>query len=197
MAKREGRLIGYARVSTEDQDMGLQIDALRRAGIPDEQIYREKVSGVSARRYQLSLALKILRPGDTLVVWKLDRLGRSMLDLLTKVKDLTDRGIAFRSLTDGIDGNTPGGRFLLGVLAAGAQFERELIGERTKAGMARRKSLGLPITRPRILDAKKIATGKRMLKSGASVKEVAAELKVSPGTIYNYFPERRTGRRGK
>lgn len=197
MANREGRLIGYARVSTEDQDMGLQIDALRRAGIPDDQIYREKVSGVSSRRYQLYLALKILRPGDTLVVWKLDRLGRSMLDLLTQVKNLTDRGIAFRSLTDGIDGNTPGGRFLLGVLAAGAQFERELIGERTKAGMARRKAQGMPITRPRILDAKKIAKGKAMLKSGASVKEVAAALKVSVGSIYNYFPERRTGRRGK
>lgn len=197
MANREGKLIGYARVSTEDQDMGLQIDALRRAGIPDDQIYREKVSGVSARRHQLALALKILRPGDTLVVWKLDRLGRSMLDLLTKVKNLTDRGIAFRSLTDGIDGNTPGGRFLLGVLAAGAQFERELIGERTKAGMARRRAQGQPISRPKILDAKKIAKGRAMLKAGASVKEVAAALKVSVGTVYNYFPERRTGRRGK
>lgn len=197
MANREGRLIGYARVSTEDQDMGLQIDALRRAGVPDDQIYREKVSGVSTRRYQLYLALKILRPGDTLVVWKLDRLGRSMLDLLTKVQSLHDRGIAFRSLTEGIDGNTSGGRFLLGVLAAGAQFERDMIAERTKAGMARRKALGLQISRPKLLDAKKVARGAAMLKSGKSVKEVAAALKVSIGTVYNYFPERRTGRRGK
>lgn len=197
MANREGRLFGYARVSATDQRMDLQVHALREAGVTDDCIYQEKISGVSSRRTQLDLLFKRIRRGDTLLVWRLDRLGRSALDLLLKVRDLRDRGIAFRSLSDGVGNETAGDNFLLVVLAAAAQYERDSIAERTKAGMARRKAQGFAVSRPRILDAKKIAKGKAMLKAGASVKEVAAALKVSVGTIYNYFPERRTGRRGK
>lgn len=139
---------GYARVSTLDQDTAPQLDALRRAGVDDEHLVTEHVSGARAQRPGLSRLLEQLEAGDVLTVWKLDRLGRSVSHLVGVVDELGRRGVEFRSLTDAIDTTTPAGRMTFVVLAAVAQFERELIVERTKAGLAaareRRGSLGRP-----------------------------------------------------
>lgn len=130
-----GRLIGYARVSTADQQLTLQMDALSRAGVTEDHLHSDKVSGVAARRPGLTTAMLDCRRGDTLVVWKLDRVGRSLRDLLNKLDDLERRGVGFKSLTEGIDTTTPGGRLIMHVMGALAQFERDLIVERTKAGL--------------------------------------------------------------
>lgn len=183
-----GVLIGYARVSTEDQNLALQEAALSKAGVEEHRIYREKRSGVVDNRPQLKQALKACRPGDTLIVWKFDRLGRSMLDLLTKLKWLSDNGIQFRSLTDNIDTVTPMGKFMVHLLGALAQFERDLISERTRAGVRRRQEEGLPHGAPlKMTDAAKTLVVRRF-REGRSVREVAAELGVAGMTIYSHFP---------
>ncbi len=136
----EGRfLIGYARVSTEDQDLRLQIDAIRRYGGPDMPIIREKKSGKSLKNRKLYRALDLLRPGDRIVVWKLDRLGRSVKDLITVVETLEAVGADLVSLTEGIDTSTAMGRFFFHIMAAIAELERGMISERTKAGMLAKK----------------------------------------------------------
>lgn len=124
--------VGYARVSTKDQDLNLQKTALQQAGC--EKLYEDQLSGTHLNRPGLQLALEVLRSGDTLVVWKLDRLGRSVKHLVTLVADLEKRGVQFKSLTDSIDTGTPAGRFFFHVMASLAQMERELIVERTRAG---------------------------------------------------------------
>lgn len=130
-----GARIGYARVSTPEQDMSLQIDALERAGC--SRIFQDVASGAKAERKGLDEALAYLRPGDTLVVWKIDRLGRSLAHLVGVVEDLRSRGIGFRSLTDpGMDTTTASGALIFHIFGALAAFERELIRERTKAGLA-------------------------------------------------------------
>src|ERR671929_2209816 len=124
-------LIGYARVSTLDQNLDLQIDALRSAGCED--IFTDHISGTKARRPGLEQALSHLRPGDTLVVWRLDRLGRSLRHLIDTVTDLQEKGIGFKSLTESIDTTTSGGKLVFHIFGALAEFEREIIRERTHA----------------------------------------------------------------
>ena len=131
--KRNFMLIGYARVSTQDQNLDLQTAALQSGGC--DRIFDDKLSGTRRDRPGLERALDVLREGDTLVVWKLDRLGRSVKDLVELVGDLEKRGVHFRSVTDAIDTSTPAGRFFFHVMASLAQMERELLVERTRAGL--------------------------------------------------------------
>ncbi len=127
--------IGYARTSREDQNLDLQLNALRKAGIKDKYIHQEKVSALASKRPQYDLALKRCRAGDTLVVWKLDRLGRSVLHLIHTINDLKDRGVGFKSLTEGFDTTTPMGTLIFHIMAALAQMERDTTAERTAAGI--------------------------------------------------------------
>jgi len=148
-------VIGYAPVSTTDQHLNLQRDALKAAGC--KKIFADRgMSGSAATRPQLTRALKALRPGDTLVVWKLDRLGRSLSHLVETIADLGKRGVNFRSLSDPIDTESAGGRFVLHIMAALSEFERSLIIERTRAGLAAAKKHGIKLGRRPTLDEKKI-----------------------------------------
>lgn len=179
-------LIGYARVSTVDQDLALQLDALQAAGC--ERIFTDKASGARADREGLRDALAFAREGDSLVVWKLDRLGRSMKGLVDLAETLSERGINLRSLTDGIDTSAPAGRFFFNIMAALAVMERELILERTRAGLDAAKRAGrVGGRRPAMNDAKKQAAA-LLLAGGTPAKEVAASLEVSLSTFYRYFP---------
>ena len=177
-------LIGYARVSTEDQRLDMQVDALLRAGVPDRQIYREHVSGVKTRRPEFESCMRALRPGDTLVVWRLDRLGRSLIELVTLAQDLENRGIHLRSLTEQIDTASAGGRLVFNVFAAVAQFERDIISERTKAGLKAARARGARGGRPPIMDARQVRMAQKMLEDPTIVTEdVAATLGVSDSTL--------------
>lgn len=180
----DGRLIGYARVSTQDQNLDLQIDALLKAGVARNNIHAEKVSGVSTKRPALDLALKDARRGDTLVVWKLDRFGRSTLDLLRRIEDLEKRGIGFKSITDSIDTTTPAGRMLLNVTASMAQFERETARERSIAGLKAHIERGGKVGAPRALSPEKVKQGKAWRAKGMSVREIARRFNVTTQTIY-------------
>ena len=137
-----GERIGYARVSTDDQNLDLQFDALRKAGVADEHIYADTASGKNADRPQLAACLKALRPGDTLVVWRLDRLGRNLPDLVQIVGELEKKGVAFESLTERIETGSAAGKLIFHVFAALAEFERNLIRERTHAGLAAARARG-------------------------------------------------------
>ncbi len=148
--------IGYARVSTEDQSLDLQLDALRQAGC--ERVFTEKASAGKIQRPGLSEARSHLRPGDILVVWKLDRLGRSVKGLVDLVGELAEQGVQFQSLTDGIDTTTPHGRFFFHMMASLAQMERELIAERTKAGLDAARKRGRVVGRKRRMTPSKIAS---------------------------------------
>lgn len=181
------RLVGYARVSTSEQNLDLQVSALKAAGVLDDNLWMEKVSAAASNRPQLAMALLDVRRGDTFVVWKLDRMSRSLLDLLAHMKDLETRGIDFRSLTEGIDTKTPAGKLLLHVIGALAQFERDLIVERTKAGMAEFKARGGRVGKPPKLSPDDVKKAMKMIEAGDSVKEVAASFGVVPATIYNHL----------
>lgn len=178
------RLVGYARVSTADQSLEMQKDALRKAGVRDDNLFVETVSGVSKRRPCLELALKDARQGDTFVVWKLDRLGRSLRDLLNRIDALEKRGIGFRSLTENIDTTTITGRLLLNILGSLAQFERELITERSRAGMEAHIARGGRVGRKQVLSEKQKAQGRKWIAKGMSVADVAKRLGVTPQTVY-------------
>lgn len=146
-----GRSFGYARVSTDDQNLSLQLEALAKHGIPASQIFRDKLSGARCDRPGLTKCLETLACGDTLIVWRLDRLGRSMRHLITTVEDLRDRGVGFRSLQEGaIDTTTASGELIFNIFSALAQFERRLIQERTKAGLAVARARGRCGGRPRL-----------------------------------------------
>lgn len=181
-------LIGYARVSTKDQDLALQLDALKSAGCDPRHIYQDKQSGARADRPGLDNALSHLRTGDTLVVWKLDRLGRSMKHLVDFVGDLDAKGINFRSLTDGIDTTTAAGRFFFHVMAALAQMERELIIERTRAGLAAAKKRGRTGGRKPSMTDSKTEAARKLLADGMPPKDVAASIGVSVATLYRHIP---------
>ena len=179
-------LIGYARVSTEEQSLDLQVDALRQAGC--KQVFTDKVSGSKNDRPGLSKALSQLREGDVLVIWKLDRLGRSVKALVDFVEQLEKREVQFRSLTDGIDTTTPAGRFFFHVMASLAQMERELIVERTQAGLAAARKRGSKMGRKRQMTESKIKSAKKLLAEGTPPKEVAKDLGVSVPTLYRWLP---------
>lgn len=180
-------LIGYARVSTNDQDLALQVDALNAAGC--EKIFTDKASGAKAARPGLAEALTYARVGDTLVVWKLDRLGRTVRGLIDLVLQLQAGSIGFRSLTDGIDTSTAGGRFFFHVMAAFAEMERDLIQERTRAGLqAARKAGRIGGRKPAMSDDMK-AQATRLLSTGqVTPRDVAKTLGVSLSTLYRHIP---------
>jgi len=185
-----GHLIGYARVSTDDQDAQLQDDALTAAGC--SRIFTDKASGKNMGRPELTAALDYLRPGDTLVVWKLDRFARSLIDLVATVDALRERGIGFKVLTGAlanIDTNTPDGRLMLQVIGAMAEFERELIKDRTRAGLAAAKAQGRTGGRPAVMDADKLTVAKARRSEGQSVTTIAKALGVSRATLYRALEE--------
>ena len=181
--------IGYARVSTKDQNLDRQIDALQQAGC--EKIFSEQISGAKKERPELNMLLSQIRDGDQLVINKLSRLGRSLKDLIKIVSDLEDRGVTFISLKDAIDTSSASGRLVFHIFASLAEFERDLISERTKAGLASAKSRGRMGGRPRGLsaDAQKTAMAAETLyKDGEySVQEICDQLSISKPTLYNYL----------
>ncbi|MCL8208663.1 MAG: recombinase family protein [Actinomycetia bacterium] len=179
-------LIGYARVSTTDQTPALQEDALRQAGCT--KIFRDVMSGAAADRPGLQQALEYVRPGDVLVVWKLDRLGRSLKHLIAVVEDLRARGVGFRSLQEEMDTTTPGGQLIFHIFGALAEFERALIRERTRAGLAAARARGRQGGRPRKLTPDAVRLAQQMLaQPGTTVTAVAAALHVHRGTLYRAF----------
>lgn len=179
-------LIGYARVSTHDQNLELQHEALKKAGC--DRIFEDKISGSRAERPGLKKLMEMLRKGDTLVVWKLDRLGRSVKHLVDLVGELSGRGVHFCSLTDSIDTSTPPGRFFFHVMASLAQMERELTVERTRAGLEVARQLGRKGGRKRQMTDSKIESAKKLLSSGVPPKDVAKNLGVSIPTLYRWVP---------
>jgi DNA invertase Pin-like site-specific DNA recombinase len=180
-------LIGYARVSTQDQRLDLQRDALRAAGC--EEVFEEVASGARTARPELERALGRLRAGDALVVWKLDRLGRSLPHLLETVRELEKRGVGFRSLQESIDATTSGGRLVFHVFGALAEFERDLISERTRAGLQSARARGRNGGRPKKLTAKKLEAAKAMLRDKSlPISEVCKTLGVSKSTLYRSLP---------
>lgn len=178
-------LLGYARVSTADQTLDLQSDALSAAGC--SRIWTETASGATTSRPQLDDLFSHLRSGDTLVVWRLDRLGRSLPHLLQVVTDLEERGIGFRSVTEAIDTTTAGGKLVFSIFGALADFERNLIRERTSAGLAAARSRGRVGGRPRKMTSSRIAQARRMRDNGMSQVEIADILGVGRTTLYRYL----------
>ena len=176
-------LIGYARVSTAEQDTALQTDALRKAGC--ERIFEDTASGAKAERPGLTAALAYLRDGDVLAVWRLDRLGRSLPHLIDTIGELDVRGVGFRSLTESIDTTTSGGRLIFHVFGALGQFERDLIRERTHAGLAAARARGRKGGRPPALSPDQVKAARRMYEQNEmTVAKIGAVLGVSRATIY-------------
>jgi DNA invertase Pin-like site-specific DNA recombinase len=178
-------LIGYARVSTDEQNLDLQRDALQKAGC--EQIFTDRVSGTKAERKGLTEALSHLREGDTLVVWRLDRLGRSLRHLIDTVTALQERGVGFKSLQESIDTTTSGGKLIFHIFGALAEFEREIIRERTKAGLTAARARGKSGGRPKALTDKQV----QMLNNLAadrnnSIEDICKTLGISRMTFYRY-----------
>jgi DNA invertase Pin-like site-specific DNA recombinase len=181
-----GHLLGYARVSTTDQQPQLQVDALTAAGC--YRVFTETASGARSDRPVLEQLLDQLRPGDTLVVWKLDRLGRSLRHLVETVTRLAERGIGFHSLQEAIDTTTPGGKLVFHVFAALAEFERDLIRERTSAGLAAARARGRHGGRPSALTGHKLQVAQEMYRSGSTrVAAIATTLGVSRASIYRHL----------
>ena len=179
-------LIGYARVSTQDQHLSAQTDALKKAGC--EKIYTDQVSGASRERPGLSQALEILRKGDSLVVWKLDRLGRSLPHLVDLVNELKQRSVGFRSLQENLDTTSGTGKLVFHLFASLAEFERDLIRERTMAGLAAARARGRLGGRPRSLEDKQVTLAKAMYKDKSnSVKDICATLRIGKSTFYRYL----------
>jgi DNA invertase Pin-like site-specific DNA recombinase len=178
--------IGYARVSTRDQSLDLQLGALESAGC--DRIFEDTMSGTKVGRPGLAKALDTLREGDTLVVWKLDRLFRSVKDLLDFAGSLNERGIGSVSLTDSIDTTTASGRFFFNVMASLAQMERELMVERTQAGLRAAGEQGRVGGRKRVMTEAKIRSARKLLKQGTPPREVASSLGVSVPTLYRWVP---------
>ena len=179
-------LVGYARVSTHDQNPDLQLDALKAAGC--EKVFVEKATGVQRDRPELMAAVEYLRSGDALVVWKLDRLARSMKQLIETVEGLEAKGIGFRSLTEAIDTTTAGGKLVFHIFGALAEFERSIIRERTRAGLDAAKARGRRGGRPSKLTAQDLLAAKAMLTDGSfTVEDVAKRLGVSSATLYRHL----------
>ncbi len=177
--------IGYARVSTDDQHLDLQIDALKKAGCAV--IYKEKVSGKNTERLELEQCRKALRAGDTLMVWRLDRLGRSLSDLVRIVGELERDGIGFESLTEKIETTNANGKLTFHIFAALAEFERNLIRERTHAGLTAARARGRKGGRKPALDEKQIREVKALMRDpSVNITNVAQRYQVSRTTLYKY-----------
>ena len=182
-----GHLLGYARVSTTDQHPDLQVDVLTQAGC--YRVFTDRASGARADRPQLTAVLDQLRPGDTLVVWKLDRLGRSLRHLVDTVTTLADRGVGFRSLQEQVDTTTAGGKLVFHIFAALAEFERDLIRERTRAGLAAARARGRRGGRPAVMTPDKVRVVQEMYASRQyTVAAIAKTLGVSRASIYRHLP---------
>jgi DNA invertase Pin-like site-specific DNA recombinase len=183
--------VGYARISTTDQTLNLQKDALAQAGC--EQLFTDTMSGAKAERPGLTEALAFMRSGDVLVVWKLDRLGRSLKNLIELLTKLDERGVGFRSLTESIDTTTSSGKLIFHIFGALAEFERNLIRERTRAGLAAARARGRKGGRPRVAalsDAKKIALALSLYNDkNNSIKDICSTLKVARATFYRYIAQ--------
>ena len=182
-------LIGYARVSTADQNLDLQLDALKAAGCDPNHIYQEKMSGKKADRPELQYCLKALRPGDVLIVWRLDRLGRSVADLVNILATLDAQGVGFRSVTEALDSTTAAGRMHCQLLAVLAEFERNLTKERTQAGLAAARARGRVGGRPPALTPSQVIEVQALMRDPqVDVASVAKRYGVSRATLYKYAP---------
>jgi DNA invertase Pin-like site-specific DNA recombinase len=190
--RRDEMKIGYVRVSKQEQHEALQIDALKEAGC--EKWFLDKITGSKAERKGLDEALAYVRLGDTFVVWKLDRAGRSLTHLIELLKDLKERGIEFVSLTEQIDTTTPGGKLIFHMMGALAEFERDLIRERTNAGLAAARARGSRGGRPRKLKTNgKVALARQMFANKShSIPDMCATLGISRATFYRYVKETET-----
>ncbi len=181
-------VIGYARVSTKDQNLDLQIEALKKAGC--ERIFQEKISGATKERPQLDAMISQLREGDTIVVWKLDRLGRSLKNIIDLVLDFNEKKVIVKGLTDGVDTSTTNGRLFLNIMASLAEYERELIRERTNAGLNAAKARGRMGGRPKGLKAETVSKLKLMRSLNSNpdldVVEIYSSLGLSRATYYRY-----------
>lgn len=175
--------IGYARVSTVEQEMALQLDALRAAGC--DRIFEDRASGAKTDRRGLAQALAFVREGDVLVTWKLDRLARSLPHLIETVNQLEKSGAGLQSLTEAIDTTTPGGRLIFHVFGALAQFERDLIRERTRAGLSAAASRGRRGGRKPVVTAEKLVRAKVLIAKGLTVREATSRLKIGKTALYD------------
>ena len=175
--------IGYARVSTAEQELALQLDALRAAGC--DRIFEDRASGAKADRPGLAQALAFLREGDVLVIWKLDRLARSLPHLIETVNQLEIAGAGLQSLTEAVDTTTPGGRLIFHLFGALAQFERDLIRERTRAGLSAAASRGRHGGRKPVVTAEKLIRAKALIAKGLTVREAATRLKIGKTALYD------------
>src|SRR4051794_35655210 len=177
--------VGYARVSTTEQTMDLQLDALKKADCT--KIFTDTASGAQTERKGLTEAIAYVRSGDTVVVWKLDRLGRSLKDLITRITDLHTRGIGFKSLTENIDTTTSGGKLIFHIFGALAEFERDIIKERTTAGLEAARVRGKLGGRPKALSPEKIRFARRLYAdTSTSVTEISKMLGISRHTLQRY-----------
>jgi DNA invertase Pin-like site-specific DNA recombinase len=186
---QSGRLIGYARVSTSEQELDLQVDSLLAHGVEKQLLFCDKISGAREDRPGLAACNESLQSGDTLVVWRLDRLGRSMRHLVNMIEDLKERGIGFRSISDGmIDTTSASGELVLNIFSALAQFERRLIQERTNAGLAAARARGRSGGRPPTDrdDPKVILANKLFCDKSISLDDICGTLKISRTTLYRY-----------
>ena len=189
-----GRLVGYARVSTQDQTTALQLDALKGAGCTE--IHQDRASGAVVSRPGLDSALASLATGDVLVVWRLDRLGRSLAHLVELVNTLQGRGVGFRSLSDAIDTTSAGGRLVFHIMASLAEFERSLIGERTRAGMAAARARGSMVGRRRALTPAQLDHARLLIERGESPSVVARSLGCGRSTLYRALAPNKAARPG-
>src|SRR5499425_1045730 len=181
-------LIGYARVSTNEQNLNLQRDALRKAGVTTKNIYTDKITGTKAERPGLTEALSHLREGDTLVVWRLDRLGRSLKHLIETVAALQTQGVAFQSITENIDTSNATGKLVFHIFGALAEFERNLIKERTLAGLSAARTRGRTGGRPPLdTSARQVMAAKKLYRDKTnSISEICNMLNISRATLYRY-----------
>lgn len=184
------RYIGYARVSTDDQNLELQLDALKLAGCHPDLIFTDKISGAKDKRPGLERCLQSLQPGDALIVWRLDRLGRSMVHLIWLIEEFRKKGVSFKSICDGyIDTTTASGELIFNIFSSLAQFERRLIQERTMAGLSAARSRGkiggrkkIPSTDPKVKTAVKMHEDKTI-----RIEDICKTLQISRATLYRYI----------
>lgn len=181
-------LIGYARVSTHDQTLDLQKDALNKIGC--DKIFTDVISGAKSERKGLTEALEYVREGDTLVVWRLDRLGRSLKHLIEIITALNEKSIGFKSITENIDTTTSGGKLIFHIFGSLAEFERDIIKERTKAGLDSARARGRLGGRPKALDEKKAAMARALYADKHNtIKDILSTLKISRATFYRYVKQ--------